>query len=71
MEFDRVKFTGLRVTKGLSQLELPKELEVSRPTVAGWEQGTIEPKLKHINQAAVVLGVQPEELIIAKKEALV
>ena len=66
MEFDRVKFTGLRVTKGLSQLELSEKVGVSRPTVAGWEQGTTEPKLHHINRAAAVLGVKPEDLV--KKE---
>jgi DNA-binding XRE family transcriptional regulator len=63
MDFDRVKFTGLRVTKGLTQKELAKLVDVSRPTVAGWEQGTIVPKLSHINSAAAALGVKPEELV--------
>ena len=63
MNFDRVKFAGLRVTKGLSQREVADMVDVSRPTVAGWEQGTIVPKLAHINSAAVALGVKPEELI--------
>jgi transcriptional regulator with XRE-family HTH domain len=64
MIFDRVKFAGLRVTKGLSQRELAGMVDVSRPTIAGWEQGTIIPKLAHINNAATALGVRPEELII-------
>lgn len=63
MEFDRVKFAGLRITKGLSQGEVAKQLEVSRPTVSGWEQGTIIPKLQQINKAAELLGVQPEDLV--------
>jgi transcriptional regulator with XRE-family HTH domain len=68
MEFDRIKFTGLRVTKNLSQEELAKKVNVSRPTLAGWEQGTIEPKLHHINKAAAELGVEPEDLITKTQE---
>lgn len=63
MKFDRVKFAGLRVTRGLSQLELAVSLDVSRPTVSAWEQGLSEPKLCQINKAAAVLGVKPEDLI--------
>ena len=45
MEFDRVKFTGLRVTKGLSQLELAKELEVSRNPVNFTLSNSMRPPL--------------------------
>jgi len=64
MEFDRIKFTGLRVDRRLSQHELATRLNVSRPTVAGWEQGTIIPRLSQINEAAAELGTAPEDLII-------
>ena len=64
MVFDRVKFAGLRVTNGLSQAELAMMVGVSRPTLAGWEQGTIIPRLSQINSAAVLLGVTPEDLVI-------
>jgi transcriptional regulator with XRE-family HTH domain len=64
MDFDRVKFAGLRLTQGLTQGQIAEKLKVSRPTVAGWEQGTIVPKLQQINKAAEALGVAPEELVI-------
>jgi DNA-binding XRE family transcriptional regulator len=63
MEFDRVKFAGLRITKGLNQDQMAKAVKVSRPTIAGWEQGTIVPKLQQINKSAEVLGVKPEDLV--------
>ena len=70
MEFDRVKFAGLRVTRGLSQDALAKQVGVSRPTVAGWEDGSVVPKLNHINETARILEVKPEDLILVTREEL-
>ena len=70
MEFDRVKFAGLRVTRGLSQDALAKQVGVSRHTVAGWEDGSVVPKLNHINETARILEVKPEDLILVTREEL-
>lgn len=64
MEFDRVRFAGLRITKKMSRDKLAALLDVSRTTLTAWEEGASVPKLQQINDAAKALGVEPEELVI-------
>lgn len=52
----------LRKRAGLSQEALARRLELSRATVASWEQGRTEPALSMAVRLAGILGVSLDQL---------
>lgn len=47
---------------------LAEELGVSPITVSRWAQNTSQPDLETINKVAILLGVDPRELITGNKD---
>lgn len=62
---DSIKF--LRIRKGLTQVELAKEVGVSFPTVSSWETGKSIPSPRHLKKLATVLDCSVEQIFFAVK----
>lgn len=58
-----VNIKKLREEKGISQEQLAKEINISRPSVSSWEQGKGEPSISYLIQIAKVLGVTLDMLV--------
>lgn len=54
----------LRVARGISQATLAAELEVSAPSVSGWENGRTRPKPDRMTALASLLGVPVSQLLV-------
>ena len=52
-----------RLLKGVTQIDLAKELGVSHVTVNKWEKGKMFPDVKRLKQVADVLNVHVEDLL--------
>ena len=52
----------------LTQIELAHSLGIGVSTVARWEKGFTEPKLRQIKALADLLGVTEQELLYPKEE---
>lgn len=59
------KLAGLRVTAGLTQLEVAKALGVSQGAVSLWESGDGNPKIDKIPIIAKLYGVTEQDIINA------
>ena len=57
------KMKELRKDKGLSQLQLSKELEYSRESICAWENGTREPSFDTLILIAQYFGVTTDYLL--------
>lgn len=57
------KLIELRIEKGLTQLEVAKELGLSKTGYAGYEQGRSEPNLQMLKRIANFYGVTADYLI--------
>ncbi len=55
----------LRVSKGLSQIELGKEIGVSQTTISAWEQGQTLPSSKNVYALAQLYSVDPSVIFDA------
>lgn len=55
-----------RITKGLKQDELAKEVFTTRQTISNWENGKKIPTLENINRLAEILDISIEDLIVRK-----
>ena len=53
----------LRNERGLNQRELAREIKVSQPTVAAWENGENEPKAIYIYRLAEFFDVTADYLL--------
>lgn len=53
----------LRDQLGMTQEELARQLNVSRPAVGTWEQGRAKPRLDKLQQLADLFGVRVSELM--------
>lgn len=54
----------LRVTKGLSQLDIANHLGVSAPSISGWENGRVRPKRDRLVELAGLLEVPVSQLLV-------
>lgn len=54
---------NIRVSKGLTQLQIALEVEIDTTTISKYELGTRCPNLKVADKIAKVLGVHLSELI--------
>ncbi len=54
---------ALRVSRGLTQEQLAREVSVSRSTVAMWESGKSNPTAKKMPKLASVLECTVDELL--------
>lgn len=52
----------LMKASGLSQAELARRLDVSRPTVGAWVSGNKRPSWKHVQELAEVFGVSSAQV---------
>lgn len=57
------KLTDLRKKKGLTQLELAEELQVSRQAVSRWEVGAAVPSTNNLQYLSGLYGVPLEYLL--------
>ena len=57
------KIKAVRVSRGLTQADIAKELYVSRQAVSKWENGLNEPDIMSIVQLSDILGVTLDELL--------
>ncbi|PKQ00860.1 MAG: XRE family transcriptional regulator [Alphaproteobacteria bacterium HGW-Alphaproteobacteria-13] len=54
----------LRIAKGLSQADVAEALDVSAPSISGWESGRARPKPERMTALAAMLGVPVSQLIV-------
>lgn len=52
-----------RLTRGMSQSELAKQLDVSQNTVSQWETGERKPDIIKLKKLAHILGCTTDELL--------
>lgn len=64
--FDRfgANLKRLRIAKGLSQADVAATLDVSAPSVSGWESGRARPKPDRMTALAALLDVSVSQLIV-------
>lgn len=60
---NKVSFKELRDKKGVTQQEIAKQLNISRTTVAMWENGSSKPRADKLVQLAQILGCTVDELL--------
>ncbi len=53
----------LRIARGLSQADLAAALDVSAPSISGWEKGRARPKADRLTALASLLGVPASQLL--------
>ncbi len=61
------KIAKLRKEKGLTQLELAKELNITDKAVSKWERDLCCPDINSFPKLAEILGVSVEELLSTEK----
>ncbi len=54
----------LRIARGLSQAAVAAEMEVSAPSISGWEKGRARPKPDRMTALAALLGVPVTQLLV-------
>ena len=54
----------LRIARGLSQSDVAAELDVSAPSISGWEKGRARPKPDRLTALAALLGVPVTQLLV-------
>lgn len=57
------KFRYFRMRAGLRQVDVAKALNVSQPTVAGWEMGRAHPTVSKLPALANLYGCLIEDLL--------
>lgn len=53
----------IRESKGLTQAQVAKALDITRPAVTQWESGWSVPKMGHIEKLAELYGVSKSEIL--------
>lgn len=61
----------LRETNNLKQEDLAKKLNVSRPTISTWENGTRKPSIEDIIKISNLFGVSLEYLLSVKPQDMI
>lgn len=57
------KIKALRLAAGLTQEELAKKMELSRPSITNWEAGVASPKTKDLRRLADILKCKVDDLL--------
>lgn len=57
------KLSFLRKQRGMTQMELAEELDISRQAVSRWEQGVSEPSTENLLRIGRLLGVPVDALV--------
>jgi transcriptional regulator with XRE-family HTH domain len=60
-----IELRDLRRRRFMTQKDLAEKVGVAYQTIQTWENGTAQPRLRHIPRLAEVLGVPAEELLEA------
>lgn len=58
----------LRISQGISQVELAKKLGVTKQSVSNWENDNIQPSIEMLIKIAVCLGVSTDYLLGLKSD---
>ena len=53
----------IRISQGLSQVELAKKLGVTKQSVSNWENDNIQPSIEMLIKIALCLGVSADYLL--------
>lgn len=61
------KIKKLRETKGMTQSDLAKKLNISDKTVSSWENGTRLPRMGMVESISEILGVSKSDLFENKE----
>ena len=62
-------FAELRKAAGMTQAELAEELKIDRSTVAKWETGEAQPRVKTLMLLAEKLNCSADDLLRVKEES--
>jgi len=62
-EVKRLNTSVYRKIKKISQMQMSKELGVSKATMSSWETGKSLPNINQLYRISKILGVQMEELL--------
>ena len=57
------KIKALRLAAGLTQEELARKMELSRPSIANWEAGVALPRTKDLRKLAECLKCKVDDLV--------
>ena len=62
MEF-RIRLKELRKERGFSQLQIAKQLNMSKMAVSHWEKGNSEPSIEQLKVLALLFDVSIDYLV--------
>lgn len=57
------KLSTLRKQRGMTQLELAEELNISRQSISSWERGTADPSTENLVSIGKLFGVSVDNLL--------
>lgn len=63
----REKLILLRKEKGLTQMQVAEDINVSRQAVSGWEAGAVVPSIENLKSLSVLYGV-PVDYLLSREE---
>lgn len=66
----REKLILLRKEKGLTQMQVAEEINVSRQAISGWETGAVVPSIENLKSLSVLYGVPVDHLLSREGERL-
>lgn len=65
----KVTIAGARITKGLTQEQLAREIGVSRSAVQKWESGRADIRFKHLKAISQITGFDIDDFLMPEKYA--
>lgn len=66
----REKLILLRKEKGLTQMQVAEDINVSRQAVSGWETGAVVPSIENLKSLSVLYGVPVDHLLSREERFL-
>lgn len=66
----REKLILLRKEKGLTQMQVAEDINVSRQAVSEWETGAVVPSIENLKSLSVLYGVPVDHLLSREGERL-
>ena len=65
----KVTIAGARITKGLTQEQLAREIGVSRSAVQKWESGKADIRFRHLKAISDITGIDIDDFLMPKEYA--
>lgn len=66
----REKLILLRKEKGLTQMQVAEDINVSRQAISGWETGAVVPSIENLKSLSVLYGVPVDHLLSREERFL-